>query len=248
MSRYKFSDIDFTDAVKSSFSIRDSLLKLGFSACGAAYSVFHSRVKKLNIDISHFTGQGHLKGKTHSWSKKLDIIKLLVSDSNRVLHVRDKQRLIEENYLINLCYKCGLKDTWQNELINLQIDHINGNRFDHRIENLRLLCPNCHSQTETFCGKNIKHHVKIRKIKYIPQEKKKCILCFNFVKNINSTYCLKCFNSNRCELRKYKTPTKINWPTIEELKVQLKTISYVQLGKKLGISDNAIRKHLKKNS
>lgn len=64
-----------------------------------------------------------------------------------------KKRLIEEGYFINVCSECGIKDTWNNKKIVLQLDHINGINNDHRLENIRLLCPNCHSQTDTWCGR-----------------------------------------------------------------------------------------------
>lgn len=63
--------------------------------------------------------------------------------------------ILREGLLEAKCYEegCGLTE-WRGKPISLQLDHINGDNFDHRIENLRLLCPNCHSQTETFAGKN----------------------------------------------------------------------------------------------
>lgn len=64
-----------------------------------------------------------------------------------------KSRLIKENILPNVCDNCGI-DSWNGKPIVLQLDHINGNSKDHKLENLRLLCPNCHSQTNTWCGKN----------------------------------------------------------------------------------------------
>ena len=64
-----------------------------------------------------------------------------------------KNRLIKENIMEYKCAICGLVE-WRNEKIVLQLDHINGDGHDHRSENLRLLCPNCHSQTDTWCGKN----------------------------------------------------------------------------------------------
>lgn len=68
---------------------------------------------------------------------------------------RLKERLIRANLLEYKCHKCGITE-WQNEPIALQLDHINGINNDHRLENLRLLCPNCHSQTDTYAGKNKK--------------------------------------------------------------------------------------------
>ena len=65
-----------------------------------------------------------------------------------------KKRLISEEYFDKVCVECGITDTWNDKPIVLHLDHINGVNNDHRLENLRLLCPNCHSQTDTYCGKN----------------------------------------------------------------------------------------------
>jgi 5-methylcytosine-specific restriction endonuclease McrA len=64
-----------------------------------------------------------------------------------------KNRLIKEKILENICSECGLNE-WNNKPINLELDHINGVRTNHKLENLRLLCPNCHSQTDTYRSKN----------------------------------------------------------------------------------------------
>lgn len=64
-----------------------------------------------------------------------------------------KQRIVKDNLLEYKCIKCGI-DSWQNESIVLDLDHINGNNTDNRLENLRYLCPNCHSQTDTYKGRN----------------------------------------------------------------------------------------------
>lgn len=64
-----------------------------------------------------------------------------------------RKRILRENILENKCSVCGLTE-WMGNPITLQLDHINGKPKDHRLENLRLICPNCHSQTDTWCGKN----------------------------------------------------------------------------------------------
>lgn len=66
-----------------------------------------------------------------------------------------KHRLIEAKIFEDRCFECGLSTEWNGKPIVLHLDHINGINNDHRLENLRLLCPNCHSQTSTWCGKNI---------------------------------------------------------------------------------------------
>lgn len=248
MSKYKFSDADFLNAINTSLSIRDALIKLGVAPHGGSYKSFNLRIKKLNIDTSHFTGQGHLKNKTHNWSKKISIDELLIANSDKVFNTKYKERLIKEGLLLNICSKCGLKNYWQDEPITLHVDHINGDHFDHRIENLRLLCPNCHSQTPTYCSKNNGINIpKIRKSDYkkVLKENKFCIICKCVMKTNKQSSCKKCYNENMATLRNYKTPTKINWPPIEILKEKLLASSYLSLGKELGISDNAIRKHIK---
>src|SRR5947209_996530 len=67
-----------------------------------------------------------------------------------------KRRLLMAGKLRNQCDFCGLSE-WHGQPISIQIDHINGVRDDHRLENLRMLCPNCHSQTETYAGKKRRH-------------------------------------------------------------------------------------------
>lgn len=65
-----------------------------------------------------------------------------------------KQRLIDNNWLEHKCSKCDQPPYWNGEKLTLQLDHIDGNRWNHLFNNLRLLCPNCHSQTETYCSSN----------------------------------------------------------------------------------------------
>ena len=64
-----------------------------------------------------------------------------------------RKRILKENTIENKCNECGILE-WQGQKLSLHLDHINGDRWDHRIENLRFLCPNCHSLTETYTGKN----------------------------------------------------------------------------------------------
>lgn len=150
----KLSDIDkLRDAVHRSISIAGVLKKLELSISTGNYRLFKRYVKKHNIDCSHFLGQSSSRGVPNNRAYTLDTI--LVENSEYTAIARLKKRLVQENLLQYKCAICGIF-AWQDKPICLQLDHINGICNDHRLINLRLLCPNCHSQTNTFAGRNKK--------------------------------------------------------------------------------------------
>ena len=149
-----YTDEDFIKAVKESQSIRSLLKKLGIRPTGGNYEVAKRRIKSLGLSTDHFTGQGHLKGKSHNWAKKIPLEDMLVENSTYGGGTQKlKNRLIREGHFDKKCYGCG-RIKWQQQLIPLELEHINGNRFDNRLNNLTLLCPNCHALTPTHRGKN----------------------------------------------------------------------------------------------
>jgi len=141
-------------AITESTSIREVLVKLNLKPCGGNYLTFKNTVKELNIDTSHFTGKAHGKGVLNLVNHNtVPLEKVLVENSTFTSSYHLKTKLLKANLLENKCYNCSLTK-WNGKYISLHLDHINGRRMDNRIENLRLLCPNCHSQTDTYAGKN----------------------------------------------------------------------------------------------
>lgn len=86
-------------------------------------------------------------------SKKVPLDEILSGNYPDYQTFKLKNRLIAENIKANICEVCGITE-WNGISINMQLDHIDGNSHNHSLENLRMICPNCHSQTETYCGKN----------------------------------------------------------------------------------------------
>lgn len=148
---YLPSDEEFRNIVAQSNSYSDCLRKLGLGTRGGSSTdILKKRIKELNISTQHF---GQLEKQSPNAKYSLD--EILVENSNYANISRLKMRLINEKRMEYVCACCGNNGVWNNLPLVLQLDHINGINNDHRIENLRFLCPNCHSQTNTYAGKNI---------------------------------------------------------------------------------------------
>jgi len=170
------------------------------------------------------------KGLQSCGSKKLIPLKEILVEGSKYNRCHLKARLLKIGLLKNECELCGVGDTWNGKPLTLQLDHKNGVSNDHRLENLRMLCPCCHSQTETFAGKKLRKAVEI----------KQCTVC-----NIDLPY--KNNKVNYCKECKSKRLTKVVISK-DELEATLKEYRYnfSAVGRFYGISDNAIRKKCRK--
>lgn len=108
---------------------------------------------RLGHDTSHFTGQAWMRGRCRSPSEVRRSLEVVLT-AGSMCHSGDlRNRLRRAGLKEARCELCGLTD-WQGHPVPLELDHITGNATDNRLENLRILCPNCHAQTETWCGRN----------------------------------------------------------------------------------------------
>ena len=153
--RRKYSREKFAEAWLSSSSIAQVAKKLDCNTTGGGYVSLKMAARELGLDDDHMTGQGWNVGWKSNPARErvIPLTDILIENSTYTTIWRLKLRLLREGMLEYKCYLCGLTE-WNGKPITLQLDHINGVHLDHRIQNLRLLCPNCHSQTETFAGRN----------------------------------------------------------------------------------------------
>lgn len=140
---------EFNNIVQNSEKIKDVVIKLGYAKTGSNYKKVAERLLKEGLSLVK-------KTKWSCGNKKRPLDLILVENSDYVNRTHLKLRIIEEEVIEYKCEVCGCDGNWLGNSLTLQLDHKNGVNNDYRVENLRFLCPNCHSQTETYCGRNIK--------------------------------------------------------------------------------------------
>lgn len=141
---------EFKMLIETSKSVREVLTKLGYkNASGAMHKKVKERILLDGLSIDHMIGRFNSGD-----GRRIPLSDILVENSTYTNISRLKIRLVNEGVLEYKCVKCGNKGEWMDKPITLQLDHENGVRDDHRLENIRFMCPNCHSQTPTFGGRN----------------------------------------------------------------------------------------------
>lgn len=209
----------------TSDSVVSILKKLGFDGYNGNHRTLTQRIKEDGFDLKLFEENRQRQKSNGVLSARLayqmDNDKVFVVNSPYTSNSGVKLRMVKMGIKYE-CSECQIGLLYNNKSISLQLDHINGINNDNRLDNLRFLCPNCHSQTSTFSGKNRNKEDEISNpIHDIILKRKK-------IKKIG------------------KRNSKILWPSSDELSKTLWEIPTTQLSKELGVSDVAISKHIKK--
>lgn len=152
----KHTKESLTKLVQTSQSISEILRKLGLNPQGGSHRHIKNKIKFFDVDTSHWLSpRKRSSGAIHKGGRERvthDKTLVLREDGQRERSTRLRRALLEAG-MAYTCRECGLNPKWNNKELRLEVDHIDGNWKDNRIENLRFLCPNCHSQqiTSTSC-------------------------------------------------------------------------------------------------
>lgn len=265
---------EFEDLIRKYLPLSSSMNNLcnilGLRGVKGYYDKIQGIIDKYNLSTSHFGSNNTLYNSY--LNRKLDDNGRFIAMPDEKFFTKDSKRhgeaiikrLIEGNYKSYVCENCGISE-WDGKPLRLQVHHINGDHYDNRIENLQLLCPNCHTQTDTYARHNtieskgfkITNRVNeilnnaessfepkdVETIKMqiavgMPKEKKYCHICGKEILGDGEKYC-----SHECAekaSRKFEvTPEQL----IEDFK-EIK--SFVGVGRKYGVTDNAIKRRSKK--
>lgn len=238
----KFSDELILETVAKSRYFNEFARNLGASGRGGSYTTLRRRLDSLNADRSHWLTKKEVSAIANSKpGKKLTLNETFVVSENKT---RTKTHLLRrallEAEVPYCCNECGLME-WNGEPIDLEVDHINEIPYDNRFENLQFLCSNCHTFKTRTKKKKLRQEQKAKMATERKQKEKKCWVCNGCGKTTSkgNTRCLQCSGiDNR----------KIEWPPIDELRERLSCSNYSALARELGVSDNAIRKHISRGS
>jgi hypothetical protein len=141
------------EAVKSSSSFGQTLRKLGLRYAGGNYSQIRKYINELELSTTHFRGKAWNKGLSGIGKPRILLKDILVTNS-LYQSFKLKARLFKEGLKSQRCEQCNWAEWTADGYLPLELDHINGNHYDNRIENLRVLCPNCHSLTPHHRGRS----------------------------------------------------------------------------------------------
>lgn len=209
------------EIVQQSTNFKQVLEKVGYkTSSGRNHDTLKKYIKLYEISTGHFT----------SPTTRIERNKENIFCKNSTAKQSTVRRWYIKENIPYKCVLCGQDGEWNGKNLVLQLDHINGDNKDHRLENLRWLCPNCHSQTSNFAGKGMsKPHM------YCKNEKNYCVDCGAEIGR-QSARCIKCSNKFR-RLRDRPSP--------QELEKLIKENGFTGTGKIYDVVGNTIKKWCK---
>lgn len=155
MSRRSWTEVELRDAVQKSTSIRQVLGWLNLQKAGGNYQQIQKYIEELGLSTLHFKGKSWNKGNTGKGIPRIKLADILVQNS-LYQSFKLKRRLFKVGLKKPECELCGWNKKADDRRIPVELDHVNGIKTDNRLENLRILCPNCHSLQSTHRGLNQK--------------------------------------------------------------------------------------------
>ncbi len=231
----RVSDDEVRDAVASASSLTDALRRLDLRAAGANHASLRARIERLGLSTAHFDPEAARRRGLRHPERPLSEILVERSTYHRT---QLKRRLYDSGLKPRACELCGQGEMWQGRRMSLILDHVNGVHDDNRLENLRIVCPTCNATLDTHCGRNAR----------LPVEERRCRRCGRgFVPAGRQQYCSRACGQRGDGAARGPRPAtrKADRPPEAQLRAEVAALGYSAVGRRYGVSDNAIRKWLR---
>lgn len=223
----------------ASISWSETLRRLGYATAGGNWRTLQKYAALWGIDHSHFDPAAAtsrtLRARADRYQQPLS--EVMVEDS-RYPRASLKRRLLDEGLKTRVCELCGQDEIWCGQRMAMILDHINGVPNDHRLENLRIICPNCAATLATHCGRKNRVTLEMRACRRCGKE--------FLPRSAETRYCsreCRCRHDHRT-MRGIAQPEKrkVDRPPYEQLIAELEATNFCRVARKYGVSDNAVRK------
>ena len=231
----RVTDDDVTEAVAAASSLTDALRRLGLRPAGGNHASLRARIARLGLSTAHFDPDAARARGLRRAEKPLEEVLVERSTYHRA---QLKKRLYRAGLKARACELCGQGEIWHGRRMSLILDHVNGIHDDNRLENLRIVCPNCNATLETHCGRNAR----------LPVEDRPCRRCGRmFEPTGRQQYCSRECGQRGDGGRRPPRPAqrKVERPPEARLRAEVAQLGYSAVGRRYGVSDNAVRKWLR---
>jgi hypothetical protein len=228
----RYSEAEAREAIAASRSFAEALRRLDMCATGNNWRTLKRYALEVwKIRVDHFDPHAASRDALRRNQIARPLEQVLVEGSS-FSRVQLKKRLYAERLKRPVCEMCGQGELWRGTRISLILDHVNGVSDDHRLENLRILCPNCAATLDTHCGRNVQHA-------------RTCAVCgapFNPAGSQQRQCSHRCGARSDASRAAHEARRRVERPPYEQLMAEIAATSGSAVGRKYGVSDNAIRK------
>jgi hypothetical protein len=220
-------------AIAASRSYTEVLRRLGMRAAGGNYRTIRRYAEEVwRIPVDHFDPDAVRRAGLGRPTTPLEHV---LVDGSTYQRSRLKERLFAEGLKLRRCELCGQGELWHGRRMALILDHVNGVHDDNRLENLRIVCANCNATLDTHCGRNNR----------LPQHERACLRCGTpfMPRHEQHRYCSRDCGQRAPGIRAPQIALRrVERPSYEQLLAEIEALGYLAVGRKYGVSDNAIRK------